>query len=65
METAQGKLGAIPVDVKFLRRKQAAAYLKEKYGFSSERGLAKAACVGGGRNFIGWARAQLFTRTRP
>jgi hypothetical protein len=39
------------VALKFLRRKEAAAYLKEKYGFSSERALAKAACVGGGPEF--------------
>lgn len=35
----------------FLRRKNAAEYLKEKYGFGSERTLAKLACLGGGPAF--------------
>ncbi len=35
----------------FLRRKQAGKYLKEKYGFGSERTLAKLACLGGGPEF--------------
>ena len=33
----------------FLRRKDAGAYLKAKYGFGSEKTLAKLACIGGGR----------------
>jgi hypothetical protein len=32
----------------FLRRKQAGEYLKAKFGFGSEKTLAKLACVGGG-----------------
>ncbi len=36
---------------KFLRRKDAAAYLKERYGFCSFRTLAKLACFGGGPIF--------------
>lgn len=35
----------------FLRRKAAAEYLKGKYGFGSERSLAKLACLGGGPEF--------------
>ena len=35
----------------FLRRKAAADYLKSKYGFGSEKTLAKLACVGGGPEF--------------
>lgn len=37
--------------VQFLRRKAAGAYLKEKYGFGSEKTLAKLACLGGGPTF--------------
>ena len=32
----------------FLRRSEAGQYLKAKYGFCSERSLAKLACLGGG-----------------
>ena len=35
----------------FLRRKRAAEYLKERYGFGSEKSLAKLACLGGGPEF--------------
>lgn len=35
----------------FLRRRDAAKYLKEKFGFCSEAMLAKLACVGGGPEF--------------
>lgn len=35
----------------FLRRKDAAAYLKEKYGFCSTGTLAKLATIGGGPEF--------------
>lgn len=35
----------------FLRRPEAAQYLREKYGFGSPRTLAKLACVGGGPPF--------------
>lgn len=37
--------------VKFLRRKAAGEYLKQKFGFGSEKTLAKLACVGGGPIF--------------
>lgn len=35
----------------FLRRKDAGDYLKTKFGFGSEKTLAKLACVGGGPEF--------------
>jgi hypothetical protein len=35
----------------FFRRKAAGGYLREKYGFGSERTLAKLACIGGGPEF--------------
>ncbi|MBM3553797.1 MAG: hypothetical protein FJX45_19145 [Alphaproteobacteria bacterium] len=35
----------------FLRRKAAGEYLKSKYGFGSEKTLAKLASVGGGPEF--------------
>jgi hypothetical protein len=35
----------------YLRRKNAGDYLKTKYGFGSEKTLAKLACVGGGPTF--------------
>jgi hypothetical protein len=35
----------------FLRRKDAGKYLRERFGFSSERALAKLATVGGGPEF--------------
>ena len=35
----------------FLRRSAAAKYLREKYGFGTERSLAKLATVGGGPKF--------------
>jgi hypothetical protein len=35
----------------FLRRKEAGAYLKSKYGFCSDRALGKYATVGGGPEF--------------
>jgi hypothetical protein len=35
----------------FLRRKAAGEYLKSKYGFGSEKTLAKLASIGGGPEF--------------
>jgi hypothetical protein len=35
----------------FLRRKAAGKYLNDKFGFGSERTLAKLACLGGGPEF--------------
>ena len=35
----------------FLRRKAAGEYIKSKFGFGSEKTLAKLACVGGGPEF--------------
>ena len=44
----------------FLRRKQAGEYLKTKYGFGSEKTLAKLACVGGGPQFRKAGTAALY-----
>ncbi len=38
-------------NAQFLRRKAAGEYLKNKYGFGSEKTLAKLASVGGGPEF--------------
>ena len=45
---------------KFLRRKEAGAYLKRNYGFGSEKTLAKLACLGGGPEFRKAANAALY-----
>jgi hypothetical protein len=37
--------------VQYLRRRAAGEYLKAKYGFGSEKTLAKLACLGGGPEF--------------
>jgi hypothetical protein len=39
------------IEPQFLRRKAAGEYLKTKYGFGSEKTLAKLASVGGGPTF--------------
>lgn len=44
----------------FLRRKDAGAYLKAKYGFGSEKTLAKLACIGGGPEFRKAGTAALY-----
>jgi hypothetical protein len=44
----------------YLRRKQAGEYLKSKFGFGSERTLAKLACVGGGPEFRKASNAALY-----
>jgi hypothetical protein len=44
----------------FLCRKQAGEYLKTKYGFGSEKTLAKLACVGGGPQFRKAGTATLY-----
>lgn len=44
----------------YLRRKKAGEYLKQKYGFGSEKTLAKLACVGGGPEFRKAANAALY-----
>ena len=43
----------------FLRRRAAGEYLKQKYGFGSEKTLAKLACLGGGPEFRKAANAAL------
>ncbi len=45
----------------FLRRKAAGAYLKQKFGFGSEKTLAKLACLGGGPAFRKAGAAVLYT----
>ncbi len=38
-------------DTKFLRRREAADYLRRRYGFTTLSSLAKFACCGGGPRF--------------
>ncbi|RTL81891.1 MAG: hypothetical protein EKK29_17215 [Hyphomicrobiales bacterium] len=47
-------------DAQFLRRKAAGEYLKSKYGFGSEKTLAKLACLGGGPEFRKAGTAALY-----
>jgi hypothetical protein len=44
----------------YLRRKAAGEYLKSKYGFGSEKTLAKLACLGGGPLFRKAANAAIY-----
>jgi hypothetical protein len=44
----------------YLRRKQAGEYLKSKFGFGSEKTLAKLAVVGGGPIFHKAANAAIY-----
>lgn len=46
----------------FLRRKQAGAYLTDKYGFGAARTLAKAAVTGDGPEYHKAGRVVLYTR---
>ena len=49
----------------YLRRKQAGAYLKNKYGFGAEKTLAKLAVVGGGPEiFYAGTRTPLYTEEK-
>jgi hypothetical protein len=45
----------------YLRRKQAAAYLKPKYGFGAAQTLARLAVVGGGPQMVYAGRIPLYT----
>lgn len=45
----------------FLRRSQAADYLRERYGFGTTETLAKLACVGGGPRFRKLGRFPVYT----
>jgi hypothetical protein len=45
----------------YLRRKPAGEYLKTKFGFGSEKSLAKLACLGGGPAFRKAGAAVLYT----
>ena len=47
--------------VKYIRRREAAAYCKEKYGHGSERTFAKLAVTGGGAKFVYSGRLPLYT----
>ena len=44
----------------YLRRRAAGEYLKSKYGFCSEKTLAKLACIGGGPIFRKAANAAIY-----
>jgi hypothetical protein len=46
---------------KFLRRPEAADYLKSKYGFGSSRTLAKMATLGGGPTFRKFGRIVFYS----
>ena len=48
----------------FLRRKDAADYLKNRYGFGAARTLAKLACIGGGPVFRKAGAAALYEKSR-
>lgn len=47
---------------KFMRAKDAGVYLKETFGFCSEKALNKLACVGGGPEFHKAGAARLYTQ---
>jgi len=47
---------------KFMRAKDAGVYLKETFGFGSEKSLNKLACVGGGPVFHKAGPARLYTQ---
>lgn len=49
-------------DFQFLRRKDAGAYLKNTYGFGSEKTLAKLATIGGGPVYRKASNAALYRR---
>jgi len=49
-------------NAQYLRRKTAGEYLKTKFGFGSEKTLAKLACVGGGPEFCKAGTAVLYTQ---
>jgi hypothetical protein len=49
--------------IKYLRRKDAAAYLKENYGHSSERSLSKLATIGGGPVYRKVGRIVVYTKS--
>gem|GEM_PF-643899 len=58
---APEKIGVTQLDKQFLRRTEAAAYLKERYGHGSPRTLAKLATLGGGPVFRRRGRIPLYT----
>ena len=48
--------------LKFIRRREAASYLRERYGFGAERTLAKGAVTGDTPEFHKAGRLVLYTR---
>ena len=48
--------------LKFMRRREAASYLRERYGFGAERTLAKGAVTGDTPEFHKAGRLVLYTR---
>ena len=50
------------METRYLRRKDAAQYLKTTYGFGGGRSLAKLACIGGGPLFHKAGAAVLYRR---
>lgn len=56
------QLGVVDMQAdKYLRRREAAKFLQDKYGVGSEKTLAKLACVGGGPDFHKVGRVVLYT----
>ncbi len=49
-------------DIRFLRRKEAATYLRETYGFGAERTLAKGVVTGDSPIYHKAGRLVLYTR---
>jgi hypothetical protein len=58
--TGPRNAGMVMDEKQFLRRKDAGAYLKNKFGFGSGRTLAKLACIGGGPEFRKAGSAALY-----
>jgi c-di-AMP phosphodiesterase-like protein len=48
--------------LKFMRRREAASYLREQYGFGAERSLAKGAVTGDTPEYRKAGRIVLYTR---
>ena len=51
-------------NIRYLRRKQAAAYLLENYGFGSAKTLAKLATLGGGPEIFYAGRLPLYVQEK-
>jgi hypothetical protein len=48
---------------RYMRRNEAAEYLKDRFGFCTTRSLAKLACLGGGPAFRRIGRLPVYTRS--